>query len=124
MRKIAMVVALGALLLALAAGTAIALNEIQCTSKPCYGTSQADFIKERVGNGVNDEIRARAGGDTVDANNYTNDRDLVYGSDGGDTLRVNDGDFQDEARGGSGFNKCLVDARREAVSGCDQIVVD
>jgi hypothetical protein len=124
MRKIGMVIALGALLLAMAAGTALALNDIQCKSKPCYGTNQADFIRERVGNGVNDEIRARAGGDVVDANNYSNDRDLVYGSDGSDTLRVNDGDTKDEARGDGGVDKCIVDARSEAVSGCDEIVVD
>ena len=98
-------------------------DRIQCTSKPCYGTNQADIILERVGNGLNDEIRARAGGDTVRANNYKNDRDLVYGGDGGDTLRVDDGDSKDEVRGQGGSDTCIVDARREAVSGCERIIV-
>ncbi len=124
MRRIVMMMALSVALLAVSAGAVLAGNQIiRCAGIPCKATGDHDLVYERVGNRLNDEIYLRGGDDQVLANRYTNDRDEIYGSSGYDLIYVNDGDRNDRIRGGKGNDKCYVDARREAVSGCSRVIV-
>ncbi len=124
MRRIAMMMALSVALLAVSAGAVLAANQIiRCAGIPCTATGNDDLVYERAGNRLNDTIYLKGGSDQVRANGYTNDRDEIYGSTGGDLIYVNDGDTFDRIRGGKGNDKCYVDARREAVSGCAQVIV-
>ena len=65
---------------------------------------------------------AQAGYDHLNAQTYTNDRDVTKGNGGHDLLRVNDGDAMDGAIGGPGFDICVVDAAIEAADTCESIV--
>lgn len=107
MKRIALVMLVGALLLAMIGGVAGAATFI-CTDKPCYGTNNNDQIGERDGS-VSDEIHARAGGDTVNAKRFGNDTDKVYGQDGADKINTDDGDGKDLANGGPGNDTCITD---------------
>ncbi len=124
MRKIAMGLAMVLVLLVMAAGVALAANQIiRCAGQPCTATGNDDLVYERVGNGLNDTIYLKGGSDQVRAGRYKNDRDEIYGSSGYDFIRVADGDSHDRIRGGAGNDKCYVDSRREIVSGCSVVVV-
>ncbi len=124
MRKIVMMMALSVALLAVSAGAVFAANQIiRCAGIPCVATGNDDLVYERAGNRLNDEIYLKGGDDQVRANGYTNDQDEIYGSSGFDLIYVNDGDRHDRIRGGKGNDKCYVDARREAVSGCSRVIV-
>ncbi len=127
MRRIALVVALTAVLIAVGTSSAFALrggHVIQCTKVPCYGSGSWDHIFERHGNGKNDKIIMRGGSDIVSAQHYRNDRDIVRGGSGNDKIYVNDGDRRDKASGGKGgSDKCYVDARSEAGKGCGLVYV-
>ena len=124
MRRIATMVALSVALLAVSAGAVLAANQIiRCAGIPCTATGNDDLVYERAGNRLNDEIYLKGGDDQVRANGYTNDQDEIYGSSGYDLIYVNDGDRNDRIRGGRGNDKCYVDARREAVSGCSRVIV-
>ena len=120
MRKMAMMGGLVALLVALFAVPALALN-FQCTRYNCTGTNQSDNILERAGNGVADHISALRGADTIKANLFTSDTDIVYGNRGNDTIYTNDGDGRDQAWGGPGFDHCYVDPGDVTV-GCEVVI--
>jgi hypothetical protein len=127
--KIAMMIALAVVLVALmgSAGTALAQQviggAIQCQSDPCVGTGDHQVLFERVGDGVRDKMIALGGHDILDARAYTDDRDVAKGSGGHDLLRVNDGDTMDAAIGGPGFDVCVVDASIEAAGTCEQVII-
>jgi Ca2+-binding RTX toxin-like protein len=108
-KKTIMVVALTALLVALVAIPAVAVNKV-CGSNayPCNGTDSRDYLAERVGK-ERDRIFGFDGNDVLDANNYRKDRDTLYGGRQNDTLYTNDFDGRDLADGGRGFDTCYVD---------------
>ncbi len=95
---------------------------IKCTGVPCVATGNDDLIYERRGNGKQDRILLKGGDDQVRANNYTRDKDVIKGSTGFDLIFVNDGDRKDRIFGGNGNDKCYVDVRSEARSGCSKII--
>jgi hypothetical protein len=128
-KRIAMVLTLAVVLVALmvgSAGTALAQQviggAIQCVSVPCVATGAHQVLFERVGDGVRDKMIAQGGHDHLDARAYTNDRDVAKGSGGHDLLRVNDGDAMDGAIGGPGWDTCVVDAAIEAADTCETVV--
>ena len=124
MRRIAMLLAVVMALSAFIATAAYAGNQIiQCAGIPCYATGKSDLVYERRGNALNDRILLRGGNDNVQANRYTRDRDVIKGGSGYDLIYVNDGDTHDRVRGGAGGDKCYVDSRVEAVSGCGRVIV-
>ena len=57
----------------------------------------------------------------LNAQNYTNDRDVAKGGGGHDILLVNDGDTMDGAIGGPGYDLCVVDAAIEASDTCESV---
>ncbi len=124
--KIAMMIALGVVLVALVgSGPALAQTiggVIQCDSSPCYATGAHQVLFEQVGDGVADNMYALAGHDNLRAQNYTNDNDTANGGTGNDVLHVNDGDALDGARGGSGYDTCVVDAAVEATNSCELVI--
>src|SRR5215204_7560745 len=128
-KKIAMMVAMAAVVLVVLVGSGPALAQkvlwgvIQCDSNPCYATGGKQMIFEQVGNGVADNIYAQDGHDNLRAQNYTNDNDTANGGTGNDVLHVNDGDTLDGAVGGRGLDVCVVDASIEASDTCEQVVV-
>ena len=127
--KIAMMIGLAVVLVALVGGAGTALAQqviggaIQCDSIPCVGTGDNQVLFERVGDGVRDRMIAKGGHDRLDARAYTDDRDVTKGSGDHDLLRVNDGDVRDAAIGGPGFDVCVVDATIEAADTCERVVV-
>jgi Ca2+-binding RTX toxin-like protein len=139
MRKIAMVVALVAVLLALGASAVIAQsgteNEdgisvitsnnqvVHCHGVPCFASGSDDLVYERVGNGKRDKILLGGGDDQVRADTYRRDRDVIKGTKGFDLIYVDDGDTRDKIWGGKGNDKCFVDARSEIGGGCSVIRV-
>jgi hypothetical protein len=124
MRKLMMVSVLALVLLPLFAAVAAEGQLIQCTNVlPCTGSNGDDKILERIGDGKDDQIIARGGGDLVLANKYTADTDVVSGGGGSDRINVADGDKLDEANGGRGGDICIVDARREAGTSCASVDV-
>ena len=143
MRKMFMLLAAAAALLTLGAGTVLAQEghvgsevegakvltdkagnqTIQCTGVPCTASGRSDLVFERQGVGKKDRILLKGGDDQVRANTYGADRDVIKGHDGFDLIYVNDEDTLDRIRGGKGNDKCYVDARKEAVSGCSRIIV-
>jgi hypothetical protein len=127
-KKIAMMVAMAAVVLVALVGSGPALAQqiwgvIQCDSNPCYASGAHQVVFEQVGNGVADNIYAQDGHDNIHAQNYTNDNDTANGGFGHDMLHVNDGDALDGAIGGPGFDICVVDATIEAANTCEQVVV-
>ena len=106
MKRIALVVLAGALLLATVAGVAVAKTFV-CDTIPCYGTKKKDMIGERNGS-VHDRIYARAGDDTVIASRAGNDEDVVFGGKGDDKINVQDGDGRDRACGGPGNHDTII----------------
>ena len=126
--KIAMMIAMTVVLVALmvgSAGTALAQmigGAIQCQTIPCVATGAHQVLFERVGDGVRDKMIAQGGHDRLDARAYTNDRDVAKGNGGHDLLRVNDGDAMDGAIGGPGSDLCVVDAAIEAADTCEGVI--
>jgi Ca2+-binding RTX toxin-like protein len=124
MKRMALVMLVGALLLALIGGVASAVTVEEnrvCDSKPCTGTNNADQLQERQGNGVSDEIKGKDGGDTLNARPYTNDTDKLYGQDGADKLNTDDGDSKDLANGGPGHDTCIIDKNDNRKS-CEEVI--
>ncbi len=121
MRKVMMMGALVALLVALFAAAAFA-RDFQCTTIPCEGTNNRDTITERAGN-VNDNISGKRGGDTINANVSGNDRDDLFGNRGDDTLNADDGDPFDSLNGGRGTDEGRGD-NGDAFTRCEVIVID
>ena len=129
-KKIAMMVAMAAVVLVALVGSAstalaqqIIVGVIQCDEAPCYATGGHQVVFEQVGDGVADDIYAQGRHDNIRAQNYTNDDDTANGGTGNDVLHVNDGDALDGAIGGSGFDRCVVDATVEAANTCEQVVI-
>ena len=127
--KIAMMVALAVVLVALLGSTGTALAQqviggvIQCQTEPCVATGAHQVLFEGVGDRVPDRMIAKGGHDRLDARAYTDDRDVAKGNGGHDLLRVNDGDTMDGAVGGPGYDVCVVDATIEAADTCEAVVV-
>jgi hypothetical protein len=121
MRRIVTMLALTALLVAVFASVALAVNK-QCTYYPCYGTNYSDTLYERGGRGVPDYIIGRRYGDLINANSFTADRDVLDGQRGNDRLKAQDGDGRDELYGGPGYDVCYIDAG-DYTRGCDEVAV-
>jgi hypothetical protein len=121
--------------LVLATGVALA-EDIICTTSPCIGTDEDDFIQ---GTNAPNEVRALAGNDYVST---VGAGDQLYGGDGRDTLFADGGpdrtlDGDDEVYGGPGVDdmrglggsdllvggrsKDFIDAREDAIAGDDII---
>lgn len=107
MNRIAMLMLVGALFLTMIPGVASAAV-IQCTTVPCYGTDNSDTLFERVGNGLDDVIYGRGGGDVINADRFKNDRDRLYGGRGNDRLNTSDGDNRDLINCGKGKHDVAI----------------
>jgi Ca2+-binding RTX toxin-like protein len=99
-RKMARVVAVGALMVALFATAAYAAT-VGCTGGPCSGTNNNDTI---TGSTARDQIDALRGADTVTTADIQND--TVYGRGGGDTI---EGGADDDALYGNGAQDAVND---------------
>lgn len=119
MRRIAILVALSALLLAMVVGVAVAVEKI-CNDKPCRGSENNDRLEERTGDRKDDRILGLDGEDVIDAGTYDRDRDVAEGGKRDDRLFTDDGDGRDAARGGRGSDRCVADPG-DAVSSCRRI---
>ena len=118
-----MVVVAAALVGAIIAPAAMALNET-CAATPCKGTNHKDKLFERKGNGVNDNIYGLGGKDTIRASRYGHDRDRVYGGSGNDFIDTRDGDSKDKIDAGPGKDRCVVDgveALSNKIKNCESI---
>ena len=94
----------------------------QCYSNPCHGSANRETIYERIGDRKSDTIYGYGNNDRLHANTYSRDTDRVYAHGGGTNyLYVNDGDTNDGAIGGPGFDYCYVDAAIEASDTCDRV---
>lgn len=124
MKRISLVVVVGALLLALIAAVAVADagRTFQCQSDnpSCEGTDNDDTISERDGTNA-DRIDAKGGDDTVNAALFGSDADTVFGSPGNDVIRTDDGDTRDSIDGGAGKDVCVVD-RGDDVDDCEDVI--
>ena len=119
MRRITILAAVVALMVALFASAALALT-IQCKYNPCIGTDQRDTLLERRGEGLNDAMYGKARGDFIDASRYIRDHDELLGGPGGDTLDSRDEDHADTIKGGKGFDTCFADAM-DVVYSCEDL---
>ncbi len=119
-----MLLGLMVVLMVLAAGVALAVTKTCNDKLPCEGTNKDDTLHERQrdgnSNGLRDRILAFDGEDTLDANNGTNDKDVLEGGKKGDLLLTNDRDGRDVARGGKGDDRCVAD-EGDRVSSCRRI---
>jgi hypothetical protein len=106
-KRVAMVMAIAALLVALVAGVAVAKTFV-CDSVPCAGTEKSDQIGERKGQ-VHDDIRAKGGDDTINVRRYGNDFDEVNAGSGNDTIYADDGDTRDVIQCGDGTDTAYID---------------
>src|SRR5215218_5396363 len=107
MRRLAMMLGVVMVLVVVAAGVAVAVEK-DCNSIPCNGTDNEDILHERKGT-VKDVIYGFKAHDVLDANNFSRDRDRLYGGDNGDKLLANDRDGRDVLRGGKGRDRCFGD---------------
>ena len=137
MSKVAKILSVAAVLVALAVTTVTAQTSSstavgspapttskQCYSDPCHGNTNRETIYERIGDGKRDLIHAWGNYDRIHANTYTQDIDQVYAHGGGTNyLYVDDGDSFDYAVGGEGTDYCYVDARNEADGSCEKVIV-
>ena len=128
LRRILTGVTLGVVLLALVgAGGAFAQSVggvIQCEERPCIATGDNQVLFERVGDDVPDRMIAKGAHDILRADTYTDDRDMVKGGGGNDTLHVDDGDMNDLAIGAAGSNDvCVVDFGAEAYHTCEIVSI-
>jgi opacity protein-like surface antigen len=126
MRRLMIMVALVVLLVGVFAATAYA-RTFTCTDLPCYGTSERDTINERPAFGVPDEIFGRAGLDNINAAISPGDVDILHGQKGSDRLntreQVPEGDPLDTVYGGEGTDTCRVNEGDEYFS-CEVVYVD
>jgi hypothetical protein len=127
--KVAMTVAMVAVVIVALVGSGTALAQtiggvIQCEDIPCVATGDHQVLFERVGDGVRDKMIAQAGHDHLNAESYTDDRDVAKGGGGHEALLVDDGDAMDGAMGGSGYDTCVVDAAIEASDTCETVIIN
>lgn len=123
MRKFVLVAACVALLVAVLAPAAVAVNK-QCSNNPCFGTQEADTLYERGGDGVSDRIYGNPENDRIFANTFGNDIDVLFGGLNRDRLNVDDGDRRDTVFGENGFDTCFVDSASEVGGGCNSLFVN
>jgi opacity protein-like surface antigen len=131
MGKVAKVLILAAVLVAVAAAAVMAQTtgassgvSKQCYHITCHGSAAKETIYERIGDRKSDRIYGYGNNDRLHANTYSKDTDKVHASGGGTNyLYVNDGDTLDGAIGGPGFDHCYVDATVEASDTCDKVSV-
>ena len=127
--KVAMTMAMVAVVLMALVGSGAALAQtiggvIQCDDIPCVATGNHQVLFERVGDGIRDKMIAQASHDHLNAESYTDDRDVAKGGGGHDSLLVDDGDTMDGAIGGPGYDTCVVDATIEASYTCESVIVN
>jgi Ca2+-binding RTX toxin-like protein len=123
MRKTVAMTALVALFSLVVACVAVAVTKT-CTTVPCTGTSAADVLKERIGDGKRDVISGLQGNDRLSARRFINDTDELHGGRGNDRVNVLDGDFRDRAVGGRGNDDfCLVDDDAELSASCEGFAI-
>lgn len=119
MKRLLTVIAITALLVALAAPVAVAVNKV-CSVNPCYGTSGKDTLFERGGNDINDRIYGKNSNDKIFADRFGDDRDKLYGGHRNDTLNALDGDDEDLLNGGTGSDTCTADPG-DVVRSCNEV---
>ena len=127
MKRIVFVVTVALLMVVAAAGVALAVTKT-CTSVPCKGTSAADVLRERIGEGKRDVIYGLRGDDRLDAGGSLRsgpaETDLLYGGRGNDRVFAVDEDLRDKAYGGPGkHDRCLVDGFREGTPSCEDVIM-
>lgn len=110
MKRIPLIMAVGALLLVLSAGVALAhVVFINCDGGPCNGTKHENFID---GTERRDVIEAKAGEDEVWAygseRSGEDARDVIYGQ--GDADEIHSGRDNDYVSGGSGNDRIFDEA--------------
>ena len=115
------VLAVSVLLLALAAGTALAV-ERYCSGygANCYGTRTSDTLYDGPGR---DNIYARGGADYIYAFWYYDDSDYVYGQGGRDYIDAYDYDTgrrYDRVDGGRGYDVCYGEYV-DTFKGCEEV---
>jgi Ca2+-binding RTX toxin-like protein len=98
MRKVTLMLAAMALMVALFAAVAYAATIV--------GTRGGDQLYESQ---KRDTISGRSGMDIIDATTFPDDTDLVKGNRGADTINVNDHDTLDRVNGGKGVDTCVGD---------------
>ena len=142
--KVAKVLIMAAVLLAVAAAAVVAQSASspsspsavgasgtvskQCYTVPCHGSANREAIYECIGDGKRDIIRGYGNFDRLHANTYSKDADQAYGFGGNDFIYVNDGDTLDNAGGGPGYDTCYVDSKLEAgpaipIDACERVIV-
>ena len=97
MRRVTMLLAAMALMVALFAAVAYAAT--------IEGTSEGEILIE---SDLNDTIFGRGGSDEIVADFFGNDRDVVQGQGGNDDIFAEDGDGRDTVIGGGGGNDLCV----------------
>jgi len=107
MRRLMLIMGMVMVVAVMATGVALAVTK-QCTDIPCKGTDNEDVLHERNGT-VKDAIYGYKAHDVLDANNFSRDRDRLYGGAQGDKLLANDRDGRDVLRGGMGRDRCYGD---------------
>ena len=122
MRRLMVMLGMAVLLACMAAGVAVAaerFNEKDCNNVPCNGTDGDDLLHEQQGT-VRDVIYGEGGNDVLDANNFSNDEDRLFGGDNGDKILANDRDGRDVVRGGDGRDLCYID-RGDRTVNCEEV---
>ena len=122
MRRVMIMFGMAVLLACMTAGVAVAadrFNEKNCKDVPCKGTDNDDLLHERQGT-VRDAMYGLGGQDVLDANNFFDDRDRLFGGARGDKLLANDRDGADVVRGGDGRDLCFVDPGDRTVN-CEEV---
>jgi Ca2+-binding RTX toxin-like protein len=107
MPKLVVLVGLAMLLVVVSAGVGLAVTRT-CKGIPCDGTNNRDILHERDGR-LRDAIFGFRGRDLLDANNFFNEKDRLFGGDQGDKLLANDLDSRDVLKGGRGRDRCYGD---------------
>ncbi len=129
MRRIVMMGALVALMVAMFATAAFAANVIYCSTNPCNGTQERDTMFDGWTGSTEEVINAGRGNDHVNADYYWYDAEEVNGNRGSDFLDSQDEDTLDEVNGGPGINDvCEIDRNadtgdRDATTGCESVRV-
>jgi hypothetical protein len=108
MRRLMLMMGMVMLIAVMVTGVALAVTKTCGDNLPCEGTKNEDILHERHGT-VKDVIYGFQAHDILDANNFSHERDRLYGGDQPDKLLANDGDGRDVLRGGRGRDRCFGD---------------
>jgi hypothetical protein len=104
------------LLVALAAGAALAVI-VDCGGGPCYGGNGPDRLNESP---RHDRMYGYGGRDFLRANLYSGDRDVLYGGGGNDLNSSWDRDLNDYVDCGSGYDTAWVDTGEGTIN-CERV---